>query len=69
MNTAGNCAGVLGPLTAGIIVARTGDWALPFYLVATLGVGCGLMLFFLVSPKPVTIVDVSSVAALRKATD
>jgi sugar phosphate permease len=69
MNTAGNCAGVFGPLTAGIIVARTGDWALPFYLVATLGVCCGLILFFLVSPRPITIVDVSSVTALRKATD
>ena len=55
MNTAGNCAGIFGPLTAGIIVARTGSWTLPFYLVAALGVGCGLILFFLVSTKPMVL--------------
>ena len=38
MNMSGNCAGIFGPLTAGIIVARTGSWTLPFYLVAALGV-------------------------------
>jgi len=55
MNTAGNCAGIFGPLTAGIIVARTGNWALPFYLVGVLGMGCSLIFFFLVSPKPVAV--------------
>jgi len=44
MNMAGNCAGVFGPLTAGIIVARTGSWTLPFYLVAALGVAVVLSL-------------------------
>jgi ACS family glucarate transporter-like MFS transporter len=62
MNMAGNCAGVFGPLTAGVLVARTGDWALPFYLVATLGVCCGLMLFWVVAPKPIAIVGVSAAA-------
>src|SRR5262249_25402601 len=43
MNMAGNCAGVFGPYTAGVIVARTGNWALPFYLVGVLGVFCSLI--------------------------
>jgi len=36
MNAAGNLAAIFGPLTAGVIVARTGNWELPFYLVAVL---------------------------------
>jgi MFS family permease len=69
MNTAGNCAGVFGPVTAGILIARTGDWALPFYLVAVLGVCCGLILFCLVSPKPMASAGVSSVPSFRKVTE
>lgn len=68
MNTAGNCAGVFGPLTAGIIVARTGNWALPFYLVGALGMCCSLIFFFLVSPKPVAMVELPSVTPLQEAT-
>jgi MFS family permease len=55
MNMAGNCAGIFGPFTAGVIVARTGNWALPFYLVGVLGVCCSLVFCFLVSTKPVTV--------------
>jgi ACS family hexuronate transporter-like MFS transporter len=55
MNTAGNAAGIFGPWTAGVIVARTGDWQLPFYLAATLGLFCGAIFFALVSTKPVRI--------------
>jgi sugar phosphate permease len=69
MNMAGNCAGVFGPLTAGIIVAQTGSWTLPFYLVAALGVCCGLMLIFLVSTKPVVIGGAPPVPLLRRATE
>jgi sugar phosphate permease len=68
MNTAGNCAGIFGPVTAGILVARTGNWTLPFYLVAALGVCCGLILFFLVAPKPVVGAGASSAPSLRKVT-
>jgi sugar phosphate permease len=69
MNMAGNCAGIFGPLTAGIIVAQTGSWALPFYLVAALGVCCGLMLVLFVSTKPVAISGAPAVAVLRGATE
>jgi sugar phosphate permease len=55
MNTAGNVAGIFGPLTAGIIVARTGDWQQPFYLAAGLGLLCSAIFFFLVSTKPVRV--------------
>ncbi len=68
MNTAGNCAGIFGPLTAGIIVAKTGNWALPFYLVGVLGMGCSLIFFFLVSPKPVAMTDLPSATPLQEAT-
>src|SRR5215510_2157683 len=60
MNMAGNCAGVFGPYTAGVIVARTGNWALPFYLVGVLGVCCSLILSLLVSPKPVARAELPS---------
>ncbi|HJY79593.1 MAG TPA: MFS transporter, partial [Candidatus Binatia bacterium] len=60
MNMAGNCAGVFGPFTAGVIVARTGNWVLPFYLVGVLGVCCSLVLSLLVSPKPVVIAELPS---------
>jgi len=66
MNTAGNLAGIFGPFTAGVIVARTGSWTLPFYLVAALGVYCGLVFFFLVSTKPVKIAGLASAAPLRE---
>jgi sugar phosphate permease len=66
MNTAGNLAGVFGPLTAGFIVARTGSWVLPFYLAAALGVFCSLIFFFFVSIKPITIAGLAPAAALRE---
>ncbi len=69
MNMAGNCAGVFGPLTAGIIVTRTGSWTLPFYLVTALGVCCGLILVLLVSAKPAVINGAPAVVSLREATE
>lgn len=69
MNTAGNLAGIFGPLTAGVIVARTGNWALPFYLVAALGVCCGLIFFFLVSTKPVKVAGLASAATPQEVTE
>ena len=69
MNAAGNLAGIFGPLTAGVIVARTGNWELPFYLVAALGVCCGVLFFFFVSAKPVAVPDLAVPATLRKAVE
>ncbi len=53
MNTSGNMAGIFGPITAGMIVARTGNWDLPFFLAAGLAVLSSLIFVFLVSTKPV----------------
>src|SRR5262249_41493785 len=69
MNMAGNCAGVFGPYTAGVIVARTGNWALPFYLVGVLGVCCSLIFVFLVSAKPVIMTELPSATPLPEATE
>ncbi len=68
MNMAGNCAGIFGPFTAGVIVARTGNWALPFYLVGVLGICCSLIFVFLVSPKPVAMAELPSITPLQEAT-
>lgn len=64
MNTVGACAGIFGPMTAGLIVAWTGNWALSFYLTAACGIPSSLILFFLVSPKPMEMADLAPVAAL-----
>jgi nitrate/nitrite transporter NarK len=69
MNAAGNLAGIFGPLTAGVIVARTGNWELPFYLVAVLGVCCSALFVFLVTAKPVVIPQPAAPLALQKATE
>jgi sugar phosphate permease len=69
MNTAGNLAGIFGPFTAGVIVARTGSWVLPFYLVGVLGVFCGLIFVFFVSTKPVAVAGLAPAARLREAAE
>lgn len=55
MNSSGNLAGIFGPMTAGVIVASTGSWTLPFYLVAVLGVFCSVIFLFFVTTDPVEI--------------
>ncbi len=55
MNGSGNLAGIFGPITAGAIVASTGNWTLPFYLATILGVFCSVIFFFFVTTDPVEI--------------
>jgi MFS family permease len=69
MNAGGNLAGIFGPLTAGVIVARIGNWELPFYLVAVLGGCCSALFVFLVSGKPVVIPQLATPIALQEATE
>lgn len=52
MNCAGNGAGVFGPMTAGFLVAATGNWALPFLVAAGFAVISVLVFYFLVKPEP-----------------
>lgn len=59
MNTSGTLAGFFGPMTAGFIVASTGNWMLPFYLVAALAALCSLLFIFLVTTQPVEIPDLA----------
>ena len=67
MNTSGNLAGIFGPITAGAIVASTGSWTLPFYLVAVLGVLCSLLFIFFVTTDPVEIPGLSEEAGQEAA--
>jgi len=67
MNTSGNLAGIFGPLTAGAIVASTGSWTLPFYLVAALGVVCSLLFMFFVTTEPIEIPGLAGEAGQEAA--
>ena len=67
MNASGNLAGIFGPITAGAIVASTGSWTLPFYLVAVLGVFCSGIFLFFVTTDPVEIPGVSDEVAQQAA--
>jgi sugar phosphate permease len=52
MNFGGNFGGFFSPMVAGFLVARTGDWSLPFYTAAA---GCllgAVVLGILVSVRP-----------------
>ena len=55
MNGAGNCAGILGPMTAGYIVAATGNWTTPILLAAGLALISFLVFYFLVIPEPIEV--------------
>jgi MFS family permease len=55
MNCAGNFAGIFGPLTAGFIVTATGNWALPFLVVAGFAVVSFAVFYFLVVPEPIEV--------------
>lgn len=55
MNCAGNFAGIFGPMSAGFLVAATGNWALPFLVVAGVTVVSFLVFYFLVVPEPIEV--------------
>lgn len=55
MNGAGNLAGIFGPMSAGFLVAATGNWTLPFLAIAGLLSVAGLVFYFLVVPVPIEI--------------
>ena len=55
MNAAGNLAGIFGPMSAGFLVAATGNWALPFLAIAGLLFVAALVFYFLVVPAPIEI--------------
>ena len=55
MNCAGNFAGIFGPMTAGFLVTATGNWALPFLVVAGFAVASFVVLYFLVVPAPIEV--------------
>ncbi|MGH7963015.1 MAG: MFS transporter, partial [Candidatus Binatia bacterium] len=40
MNTLGSFAGLLGPITAGLMLDQSGNWLLPFFVATAVGVVC-----------------------------
>ena len=55
MNAAGNLAGIFGPMSAGFLVAATGNWTLPFFAIAGLLLMASLVFYFFVVPVPIEI--------------
>jgi nitrate/nitrite transporter NarK len=55
MNCAGNFAGIFGPMSAGFLIAATGNWTLPFLVVAGFALASFLVLYFLVLPDPIEV--------------
>lgn len=55
MNCAGNFAGIFGPVTAGFLIASTGNWALPFLVVAGCATLAFLVFYFWVLPEPIEV--------------
>jgi nitrate/nitrite transporter NarK len=53
MNGTGNFAGIFGPISAGFLVAATGDWSLPFLVIAGVLLVGSLVFYFLVVPEPI----------------
>lgn len=53
MNTLGSFAGIFGPMTAGFLLAQSGDWMFPFVAATAVGAVCAAILF--VAPiRPIT---------------
>ena len=57
MNGAGNFAGVFGPMSAGFLVTATGDWSLPFLVIAGVLLLAALIFYFLVVPEPIELTE------------
>lgn len=57
MNGAGNFAGIFGPMSAGFLVAATGDWSLPFLVIAGVLLLAALLFYFLVVPEPIELAE------------
>jgi MFS family permease len=45
MNTLGSLAGIFGPMTAGFLLAQSGNWMLPFFLATVVGAVCAAILW------------------------
>jgi ACS family glucarate transporter-like MFS transporter len=67
MNGAGNLAGIFGPMSAGFLVAATGNWALPFLAIAGLLFVAALVFYFLVIPAPIEIKERLPQTAVQEA--
>ncbi|HEV8292920.1 MAG TPA: MFS transporter, partial [Tepidisphaeraceae bacterium] len=66
INTLGTFAGFFGPLTAGYMLAGSGgNWLLPFFVSAAVGVVCATILF-LVPVRPITLEALAPAAVIAE---
>ncbi|HXG21111.1 MAG TPA: MFS transporter [Methylomirabilota bacterium] len=54
INTLGSFAGILGPMTAGFMLAQSGNWTLPFFVAAGVGAVCTAILW-VVPIRPIVV--------------
>jgi len=54
INTLGSFAGILGPLTAGFMLAQSGNWTTPFFVATGVGAVCAAILF-VVPIRPIVV--------------
>lgn len=54
INTLGSFAGILGPMTAGFMLAQSGNWTTPFIVAAGVGAVCAAILF-VVPIRPIVV--------------
>ena len=52
-NCLGSFAGIFGPLSAGLMLAQSGNWLLPFFVATAVGAVCATLLL-LVPIRPIT---------------
>jgi MFS family permease len=65
INTLGSFAGIFGPMTAGFLLAQSGDWMLPFVVAAAVGAVCAAILF-VVPIRPITLDTMAPVGVALK---
>jgi MFS family permease len=68
INTLGSFAGILGPMTAGFMLAQSGNWTTPFFVATGVGAVCAAILFVVpIRPIVVEAVVLTGVAAREGA--
>jgi ACS family hexuronate transporter-like MFS transporter len=65
INTLGSFAGIFGPMTAGFLLAQSGDWMLPFFVATAVGAVCAAILF-VVPIRPITLDTVAPASVALK---
>jgi len=65
INTLGSFAGIFGPMTAGFLLAQSGDWMLPFVVATSVGAVCAMILF-VVPIRPIVLDTLEPAGVMRE---